>query len=152
MTEGITWAEPPASARFAGQKPGAYKEFADALRQNPQKWAILPGERKSNESAKGTAQNIRRGVVKGFTKGEFETAVDDTKIYVRFISIQQPAEDSAVEGVDEDDNDDPDDPGPDSRRVRAWAKANGFDLPERGRMPAEVHEAYRKAHAVYQQG
>lgn len=30
--------------------------------------------------------------------------------------------------------------------VRAWAKENGFDISERGRVPAEVRAAYAAAH------
>ncbi|MCW2759972.1 MAG: hypothetical protein JWR85_173 [Marmoricola sp.] len=30
--------------------------------------------------------------------------------------------------------------------IRAWARANGFDVPERGRVAAEVREAYAAAH------
>lgn len=30
--------------------------------------------------------------------------------------------------------------------VRGWARANGFDLPDRGRIPDEVREAYDAAH------
>lgn len=29
--------------------------------------------------------------------------------------------------------------------IRAWAKANGHDVPERGRIPASIAEAYRAA-------
>ena len=30
--------------------------------------------------------------------------------------------------------------------IRAWARTNGFDVPERGRVAAEVREAYAAAH------
>lgn len=36
--------------------------------------------------------------------------------------------------------------GPPAREVREWAQAQGMDVPERGRIPAEVREAYDKAH------
>lgn len=35
--------------------------------------------------------------------------------------------------------------GPKPADVRAWAKENGHDVPERGRIPAEVTEAYAAA-------
>jgi len=35
--------------------------------------------------------------------------------------------------------------GPASRDVRAWAKAKGYDVPERGRVPREFVELYEKA-------
>jgi hypothetical protein len=38
--------------------------------------------------------------------------------------------------------------GPAPRDVRIWARANGYDVPERGRVPREVREAYEKAHAA----
>ncbi|WP_438484230.1 histone-like nucleoid-structuring protein Lsr2 [Streptomyces sp. S186] len=34
----------------------------------------------------------------------------------------------------------------DSAAVRAWAKEAGYDVSARGRVPAEVREAYAKAH------
>jgi nucleoid-associated protein Lsr2 len=34
-----------------------------------------------------------------------------------------------------------------TKAVREWARQNGFDLAERGRIPANVVEAYEKAHA-----
>jgi len=34
-----------------------------------------------------------------------------------------------------------------SSDIRAWAVANGFDVSSRGRVSAEVREAYEKAHA-----
>ncbi|SEJ39119.1 histone-like nucleoid-structuring protein Lsr2 [Demequina mangrovi] len=35
--------------------------------------------------------------------------------------------------------------GPDAAAIRAWAKDNGVDVPERGRIPAKVREAYDAA-------
>ena len=32
-------------------------------------------------------------------------------------------------------------------KIRAWAKEEGLDLSDRGRIPAPIVEAYRKAHA-----
>ncbi|WP_335981376.1 MULTISPECIES: histone-like nucleoid-structuring protein Lsr2 [Streptomycetaceae] len=34
----------------------------------------------------------------------------------------------------------------DSAAVRAWAKEQGYDINDRGRVPATVREAYEKAH------
>jgi hypothetical protein len=38
--------------------------------------------------------------------------------------------------------------GPSARDLRAWAKSHGLDVPERGRVPRSVQEAYDKAHAA----
>jgi hypothetical protein len=35
--------------------------------------------------------------------------------------------------------------GPTAREVRDWARSNGFSVPDRGRIPAEVREAFDKA-------
>lgn len=35
--------------------------------------------------------------------------------------------------------------GPSAREVREWAKANGFEVPERGRVPEDVREAFKAA-------
>jgi hypothetical protein len=37
---------------------------------------------------------------------------------------------------------------PSSRDVRIWARANGYDVPERGRVPRDIREAYDKANAA----
>lgn len=36
--------------------------------------------------------------------------------------------------------------GANAKDVRAWARENGHDVPERGRIPADVREAYDAAH------
>jgi hypothetical protein len=36
--------------------------------------------------------------------------------------------------------------GPSPREVREWARANGHDVPDRGRIPADVRTAYDAAH------
>lgn len=37
--------------------------------------------------------------------------------------------------------------GPGPATVRAWAKSNGYDVPDRGRIPAKVVEAFEAANA-----
>jgi hypothetical protein len=36
--------------------------------------------------------------------------------------------------------------GPSASDIRAWARENGWDVPERGRVSQEVREAYAAAH------
>ena len=36
--------------------------------------------------------------------------------------------------------------GTSAAEIRAWARENGWDVPERGRVSAEVREAYTSAH------
>ena len=36
--------------------------------------------------------------------------------------------------------------GPSPKEVREWARENGHEVPDRGRIPAEVREAYDAAH------
>jgi hypothetical protein len=33
----------------------------------------------------------------------------------------------------------------DAKAVRAWAVSNGYEVPERGRIPADIREAYKAA-------
>ncbi|MEU6079926.1 Lsr2 family protein [Streptomyces sp. NPDC047108] len=35
----------------------------------------------------------------------------------------------------------------DTAKIRAWAKENGYSVNDRGRVPAEIREAYEKANA-----
>lgn len=37
--------------------------------------------------------------------------------------------------------------GPSAREVRDWARSNGFTVPDRGRIPGEVREAFDKANS-----
>ncbi|GAA0356709.1 Lsr2 family protein [Streptomyces olivoreticuli] len=34
---------------------------------------------------------------------------------------------------------------PDTAKIRAWAKKNGYSVNDRGRVPADIREAYEKA-------
>lgn len=36
----------------------------------------------------------------------------------------------------------------DTAQIRAWAKENGYDVNDRGRVPAEIKDAYTKAKAA----
>lgn len=36
--------------------------------------------------------------------------------------------------------------GPSAAEIREWARANGWDVPDRGRVSTEVREAYAAAH------
>lgn len=36
--------------------------------------------------------------------------------------------------------------GPSTREVRDWARSNGYEVSDRGRVPAEVKSAYEAAH------
>jgi len=36
--------------------------------------------------------------------------------------------------------------GASAKEIRDWARSNGYDVPERGRVSADVREAYAKAH------
>ncbi len=33
----------------------------------------------------------------------------------------------------------------DTAKIRAWAKENGYEVNDRGRVPADIREAYEKA-------
>ncbi|MFR9726592.1 histone-like nucleoid-structuring protein Lsr2 [Streptomyces sp. MS19] len=37
--------------------------------------------------------------------------------------------------------------GEDTAKIRAWAKENGYEVNDRGRVPASIREAYQKAGA-----
>lgn len=36
--------------------------------------------------------------------------------------------------------------GPSAREIRDWARSNGYEVPDRGRVSAEVREAFEAAH------
>ncbi|MFD6970593.1 Lsr2 family protein [Streptomyces sp. NPDC059949] len=39
-------------------------------------------------------------------------------------------------------------PSEDTAAIRSWAKANGHDVNDRGRVPADIKQAYADAHAA----
>lgn len=145
----IKWEDPPEhAARIgSGKHRGKYLELALALREQPGRWALLhvEGQTRTEKGANATAQNIRRGKVKGFTPaGAYETAVDGTKIWVRFkgaATQSDEGEEDEEEGEDGDEASIMADPA----RVREWAANNGFKVPARGRLPRQLVEAYSAA-------
>lgn len=141
----IEWEEPPEVALARVRTPGRYVEFAYALREHRDKWARLPEgpgeEARSEKGAQNLAQNIRRGTTAGFKpKGSYEAVADEGKVWVRFVG-EEAAEgnEEAAEGS----------PGEAAKRdpaaVRAWARTNGFNVTDRGRIPEDVFDAYARA-------
>lgn len=145
----IEWEEPPQSALLRSQGTGRYMDLALALRDHPGRWAVLPnlgGGERSDKGAAATARSIKQGRTKGFAKGEYETAVEGGKVWVRY---QPPAEqpeaageaaggaggDTKVEATGK----------PATADVRAWAQKQGLHVPDRGRLPDEVWDKYAAA-------
>lgn len=141
----VEWEDPPDLALARARTPGRYVDFAFALKESPGRWARLPDDSpRTEKGAQNAAQNIRRGVTAGFKPaGTFEAVSEQGKVWVRYappIQVDQ-----------EDEEDSPPSPRkaprPDPAVVRAWARSNGHDVPDRGRLPEGVLEAYGRAHA-----
>jgi hypothetical protein len=147
--------EDPPEAALLRKQPGRYVEFAIALREHQGKWAVLPSdEPRTEKGAQAAAQNLRRGVTKGFRKGEYDAVADGGKVYVKFLGPKPEAEEGE-EGQEEGQEDklDADDRNPElARQVRAWARHNGFDVPTRGRMPDKVWQAFYAARGKPESG
>lgn len=137
----IVWEQPPEElVQRSGRGPGHYVEFALALRERPNEWALLPGLRNGNprteSSGKGTAQNIRRGKVHGFNRGEYEAVSTGGKVWVRFTGEKkQPGGVVPVQPKDHQDL---------ARRARAWARDQGMNVSTAGNLPRNIIEAYCK--------
>lgn len=127
----LIWEDPPAAV-VNRQRKTLYSAVAEQLRSRPGVWAKLPGERTKGTAA-GLAQNIRRGAMKDFPKGQFEAVHDDTQVYVRFVG-EVDDEVGAVEQID-------------APVIRQWAREQGMQVAERGRLAPEVITAYDEAHA-----
>lgn len=143
----IDWEEPPEDVLIrARNKSGRYLEFAIALRQHPGRWAVLPSDYTNEKSAQAGAQGIRAGKVSGMPKGEFDAVRKDCKIWVRFVGTKEPTDE-----VDADHEGD-DAPPPESEhslspgKVRAWAREQGRDVADHGRLPRELVNDYLAAH------
>jgi hypothetical protein len=145
----IIWEDPPEHAVESGQR-SRYAEFQAALRENPQRWAVLPGPAKaSTDSAKGTAMNIRNGRMRGFTKGQFETRVAGVKIYVRYVGPTDGAATPAPAAAETSDGSTSAESKHPAGAVRAWARSTGREVPDHGRLPNALIEAY-EAHLAEQ--
>ncbi len=137
----IQWRTPPEHV-LNQQRRTQYDDFADALKQRPQEWAVLPGEKGSVDSARSTALNIRNGRMSAFKpKGQWEAVTDGTTIYVRFKGEPSTeGEDVQQEHVEVEGG-----RKVEASVIRAWARENGFDMPERGRLGANVIAAFEEA-------
>ena len=149
MSEHIVWETPPETA-LRSRRHGQYTEFAAAVRARPGAWAIMPGTKTSSESARSAAQNLRRGKMKDFAKGQYEVVVDGIKIYVRFIGDNEGAGERAPDSGDSGEEDhrtqQPNSRSWEAHRVRLWAQDNGHEVAKRGRMSSEIWAAYDLAH------
>ncbi len=134
MTD-IQWEDPPEDARLSGTTRGQYEELAIALRKRSGDWARLPGKR-TESTAAAWAQNARRGKVKGFKAGEYECAVLEAEVWVRYIGPKDEAEEEEAPVTAF---------GP---AVRAWARENGREVPKAGRLPDELVQAYVAATGI----
>lgn len=170
----IIWEAPPQAALDAQTVArSTYGEFALALRDRPNEWAKVPRVFASNDSARNTATNMRRGHVKGFVKGEYETIAHETQIWARFIGPKDGQDAPATPAPpraprkqtvatpspapkDLDEGDDgsasPDETMAFPARVRVWAKLNGFEVAAHGRLPSAVIEAYERDTQDYRPG
>lgn len=160
MTDEIVWATPSEDAHYVGRgtKPGRYKHIASACKKNPGQWAKVPGTWKTMDSAKGFATNVRTGKVQGFTKDDYEVAIESAPltVFVRFIGKTREAAPDSQEGDPAPASVTEIRPAPGPRRtsvaeveaskIRSWGLSRGYDLPERGRLPRAVIDAYHQAH------
>ena len=141
----LQFQDPPEHAKRpgSGAQPGRYVQFAVELRKHPQRWCLLPsdGARRSEKGAEATAQNIRRGKVKGFAARQYETAVDGTTIYVRFVG--EPDEEEKQPEPEEEEADAGKALAADIRR---WAQEEGMNVPRVGKLSRDVIDAYMKSH------
>lgn len=83
----IRWEEPP--TRRAGRMGDKYSEVAEALRANPNKWAVVQTFPLGRQAG-SLAFNIRSGLVKAFRPvGAFEATArkngDETSVYARYV-------------------------------------------------------------------
>jgi len=142
----IQWEKPPEKVVLRSRSNGRYLDFALAVKEatpppGSEGWAILPpqasGQPRTEKSAKGMAQNIKRGKVAGFVAGEWDAIADDSgKVWVRY---KGPQEGGAVKEPDHDDEPPQDNLAP---KIRGWARDRGIEVPERGRLPRDLIDRY----------
>jgi hypothetical protein len=146
----IQWEEPPAHANVLGESAsGRYLAFALALREYPGRWAVLPATRpRTEKSALAAANNIRRGKTKGFKPNQYDAAVHEGTIWVRFkesAAVPPDEAEASTAPSEPEEERDSTDWTPDPARVRTWAIEQGMEVPQRGRLPKRCFEAYEQA-------
>lgn len=121
------WSNPPERAFERGANPRErYVEVVKGLRANKGVWAMLV-PRPSERAAKALAGNIEKGRHASFApRGAFEAVHEGNRVWARYVG--------------EPDGAPPPRPGltklnPSSGTVRAWAKATGRKVSDRGRIP-----------------
>jgi hypothetical protein len=144
----IEWEDPPEIAVARVRTPGRYIEFAFALKDHPGRWAKLPAKEgeapRSEKGAANLAQSIRRGTTAGFQpKGGYEAVANEGAIWVRF--KDEEATEGGEKAAEPEATAPAKAPGPDPVKVRQWARTNGLGVPDRGRLPENIIEAYNKA-------
>lgn len=139
MSEDIVWRTPPEHALNQTRKT-QFEAFAKALRQRPQEWAVLPGEKTTVGSARSAALNIRKGAMSAFRpKGSWDAVTEGTTIYVRYLG-EPDTEGEDLQHVDVQNG------RYKTSDIRAWARENGFEnLPDRGPLPGNVIAAFEEA-------
>lgn len=144
----LTWEEPPQEAILRVRHTGPYSDILIELLKNPGKWAKLTREYPKPESAQNAAANIRRGVTKGFTKGEFEAVAHERHVYVMYKGPQDKQPDDDQPGEEHDSGPDraetavPHPRSTEGPKIRAWARSQGIELGERGRIPEDIRARY----------
>jgi hypothetical protein len=78
---------------------------------------------------------------------EEAAAKEKARAEVKRAEEQLAAAKAALRGISGGDTVADSDDGPSPAAVRAWAAENSIDCPSRGRLPAEVRQAYDEAHA-----
>lgn len=141
MTMRLRFVEPPLRALSRQTaSAGFYFDVAEALQEAAGKWAVLPREFGSESSARSAAGNIRRGVVRAMPKGQFEAVVDvegdKPVVYVRFVGEGGEHAHPHTEAPIDLDRE------VDTAVLRQWARDQGIELAERGRIPADVRSRY----------
>lgn len=136
----IEWEEPPEHVVLRTRGAGAkYLDLALALREEPGRWAVLPGPR-SEKTGSTTAALIRRGKMKAFSGGKYDAVADGGKIWVKYVGPLEEEPDpepAATAPVTP-----PTRNGPDPALVRRWAHRIGLEVPATGRLPRELVERY----------
>jgi hypothetical protein len=82
----IEWADPPSSSGRVGDR--VYIEFAQALRDNPGRWAKWPRTYANPTSVYAVRKNLLDGdrrAPSAFRGGKWEAVVRGKVLYVRFL-------------------------------------------------------------------
>lgn len=133
MEQIAAWEAPPEKIADVDSASNKYTDLAAQLRARKGEWALLE-PRRNVQSARSLASNVRNGKLASFEPGgAFEARTMDTRVWIRYVGEPEGWVPPRRK------------PKPNQGTIRAWAKATGRKVTDRGQLPASLVAEWERA-------